>query len=81
MFCKASVLKCPGPKKKGKLTLLCLQSRVFPVQWKTLKSTPCAPRPHKDTVACWLKLEQSAPAQGFPELLSHESPLSAYVAL
>lgn len=69
MFCKASVLKCPGLKKKGSLHCLLAESYLFRTM-EILKSTLCAPPspalaptpppPQKDNVACWLKLEQSA---------------------
>lgn len=65
MFCKASVLKCPGLKKKG--SLHCSACRVISFRtMEILKSTLCGtvpslpPPPKKDNVACWLKLEQSA---------------------
>lgn len=43
MFCKASVLKCPGLKKKGSLHCLLAESYLF-VQWKS-SSPLCAPPP------------------------------------
>lgn len=68
MFCKASVLKCPGlKKKKGSLTVLLAESYLF-LTMKIFKSTLCLPtagggkkkKKTRKMVACWLKLEQSA---------------------
>lgn len=43
MFCKASVLKCPGlKKKKGSLTVLLAESYLF-LTMKIFKSTLCLP--------------------------------------
>lgn len=59
MFCKASVLKCPGLKKKG--SLHCFACRVISFRiMEILKSFVPPVPPKKDNVACWLKLEQSA---------------------
>lgn len=66
MFCKASVLKCPGLKggKKAAYTVLLAESYLFHIV-EIFKST-LSPRPQqnknreKENVACWLKLEQSA---------------------
>ena len=68
MFCKASVLKCPGLKKKG--SLHCFACRVISFSYSGnpqvhfVRLPPPSPLPpplqKKDNVACWLKLEQSA---------------------
>lgn len=48
MFCKASVLKCPGlKKKKGSLTVLLAESYLFRTM-EIFKSTLCAPHPAPD---------------------------------
>lgn len=45
MFCKASVLKCPGLKKKeAAYTVLLAESYLFRTM-EILKSTLCAPFP------------------------------------
>lgn len=59
MFCKASVLKCPGLKKKG--SLHCFACRVISFSYNGNPQVHFVPPcPQKDNVACWLKLEQSA---------------------